>query len=429
VKVDGSKVRIALAAAIIGVLLGAYIGFSASPSTTQFIGGGIYPGAPSYTIWKEGSNYFAKNSNGEIEFSGTNATQVIQNCVSDGVSLLIKGNIILDGQIYLTDNMDVDLTNAEIKQGRTTGAYASLFVCESVANVHIHGGVLDGNRRGGVTVGHGIYIGNSKNITVEDVRIYNTWGTGIVLINATCCFVHHNYIADTGLTYGPGIRLDGYTNRSIVSENIIVDSNEHGIKEYQYGICQENQIIHNIIINPNSTGISAGGYHTLIAFNKIYNVPNNHGLYATGYYQRVIGNEVYNVTGSGNYGIKVTSNTVVSNNIVTNCFDGIQVESNCTVTGNLVYDVDYYALHIVGNCSSVTGNTCYASNTGIRVQNSYYNTILGNTLTDNYYGLYELNSDYNIITSCNSRGSTNGIITVGANTKVNLCWNGTSWIS
>ena len=95
-KVDGSKVRIALAGVIIGVLLGAYIGFSASPSTTQIIGGGIYPGAPSYTIWKEGSNYFAKNANGEIVFSGTSASQVVQNTIdimNEGELLFLKAGV------------------------------------------------------------------------------------------------------------------------------------------------------------------------------------------------------------------------------------------------------------------------------------------------------------------------------------------------
>ena len=102
-KVDGSKVRIALAGVIIGVLLGAYIGYALTPTTTFTISPGVYPGAPDYTIWKEGSNYFAKNKYGEIEFSGTNASQVINNAASNGGKIfLCEGTYLLDAPILLS---------------------------------------------------------------------------------------------------------------------------------------------------------------------------------------------------------------------------------------------------------------------------------------------------------------------------------------
>jgi len=48
----------------------------------MWISAGIYPGAPSYTIWKEGSNYFAKDANGQIDYAGTNASNLLQNCIN-----------------------------------------------------------------------------------------------------------------------------------------------------------------------------------------------------------------------------------------------------------------------------------------------------------------------------------------------------------
>ena len=96
-KVDGSKVRIALIAVIIGVLLGAYIGYALTPTTTFTISPGVYPGAPDYTIWREGSNYFAKNKYGEIEFSGTNASQVIQSAIN---ALTNGGKIFIHQGVY-----------------------------------------------------------------------------------------------------------------------------------------------------------------------------------------------------------------------------------------------------------------------------------------------------------------------------------------
>ena len=60
-----------------------YYAFAATPTSTFTISPGIYPGAPSYTIWKEGNYYFAKNSNGKIEFSSTNASYVIQQAINN----------------------------------------------------------------------------------------------------------------------------------------------------------------------------------------------------------------------------------------------------------------------------------------------------------------------------------------------------------
>lgn len=90
------SLKIALTFLAIGLLLGTIIVFAATPSSTIYISPGIYPGAPSYTVWKEGSNYFAKDSNGQLEFSGTNASQIIQNAIDNGYYIFIKkGNYIL----------------------------------------------------------------------------------------------------------------------------------------------------------------------------------------------------------------------------------------------------------------------------------------------------------------------------------------------
>ena len=120
-KVDGSKVRIALIAVIIGVLLGAYIGYALTPTTTFTISPGVYPGAPDYTIWKEGSNYFAKNKYGEIEFSGTNKIEIVQN-VMDAIPEGVGGVVVLQN-FYIDDYQELSIPlNVEVFEhwgGRT----------------------------------------------------------------------------------------------------------------------------------------------------------------------------------------------------------------------------------------------------------------------------------------------------------------------
>jgi len=83
--------------------------YADTPSSTFWISSGVYPGAPSYTVWKEGSNYFAKDAYGEIEFSGTNATDVIINSLdglgqTGGRILVEKGTYVLTTSLtYVLD--------------------------------------------------------------------------------------------------------------------------------------------------------------------------------------------------------------------------------------------------------------------------------------------------------------------------------------
>jgi len=97
--------KIGLICLAIGLLLGTLIAFAATPSSTFYISSGVYPGAPSYTVWREDSNYFAKDANGLIKFSGTNFTLLMENPIaalpSDGGKILIRkgayaGHIVID---------------------------------------------------------------------------------------------------------------------------------------------------------------------------------------------------------------------------------------------------------------------------------------------------------------------------------------------
>jgi len=97
--------------------------------------------------------------------------------------------------------------------------------------------------------------------------------------------------------------------------------------------------------------------------------------------------------------------------------------------------------HQFVNVRLVTKNNTDLNNTysGFKFINSVDNTIdaCSVVLWDDAgtwflkYGVEETGtSDFNMISDCNFRDvGTAGIITVGANTKVSHCWNGTSWIS
>lgn len=70
--------------------------WAATPSNPIWISPGAYPGAPSYTVWRDGDNYFAKDENGYLAFSGTNASGIIQNAI-DAAATQGGGDVYLLG--------------------------------------------------------------------------------------------------------------------------------------------------------------------------------------------------------------------------------------------------------------------------------------------------------------------------------------------
>jgi hypothetical protein len=99
-----------LASLIIAVSLGALIAYATSPSSSLTVESGIYPGAPSYTVWVEGSSYFVKDANGLILTcgSGTNATEVYENArdsISNGEIHFLKGTYTFPRAIWPKSNI------------------------------------------------------------------------------------------------------------------------------------------------------------------------------------------------------------------------------------------------------------------------------------------------------------------------------------
>jgi len=113
VKLDKKNLVTAITFLLIGIIVTSVVWVYASPSTTFTISGGIYPQA-SYTEWREGSNYYAKDAYGRIVYEGTNVTTVFNNAFANGGTHLIKSgtyignfkgasNLILEGEgIYKT---------------------------------------------------------------------------------------------------------------------------------------------------------------------------------------------------------------------------------------------------------------------------------------------------------------------------------------
>lgn len=129
-----NTVKIALIFLLIGVLLGTIITYAATPSSTFYLSSGIYPGAPSYTVWKEGSNYFAKDANGQLKYSGTNFTEVFNAVVDalphvnvqlpDPLASIVSapyGTILIKAGVYsISSTLEIPLGSRIIIEGEGT---------------------------------------------------------------------------------------------------------------------------------------------------------------------------------------------------------------------------------------------------------------------------------------------------------------------
>jgi len=102
-----------VSAFLIGILLGTFLTYcilAQTPQSTFTIGPGIYPGAPKFTIWREGGYYYAKDENGKIRFSGEDASNIIElalNALTSGRAwyeeILILGDLEISATINLSE--------------------------------------------------------------------------------------------------------------------------------------------------------------------------------------------------------------------------------------------------------------------------------------------------------------------------------------
>jgi len=137
----------------------------------------------------------------------------------------------------------------------------------------------------------------------------------------------------------------------------------------------------NIIFVVNDTAIDVRGDNIIVSNNWISDVTlaSKHGIYAEGNNIQIIGNHVENITA---YGIDVEDheNNIISDNIVISANIGIALVNmqNCTVDGNIVYDL---------------------GNNGIKLQDSNFTIVSNNRVMDSSNAeIIEAggNSDYNI---------------------------------
>jgi len=349
-------------------------------ASTLTISSGIYPGAPSYTFFKEGSTYYAKDVYGEIRFSGTNASYVFNTALDslpNGGSFYVSpGDYTLTHSIVIKYHHVTIYGAGDSSHLETANDIPIIKTAWYVWRIQIKDLFLEGPR----DLGTGIELFSTQHATVERNTIqrfnYGIYVWGNSANQSLGNFITSNYLSDNEMCH---VMLAAYSSDTLIENNIIGGSLDIG------------------------DGMIASG-------SPVTKVNNNHfwGITTGVYFYRSDRSEANdnffdNPTGSAIWvqeqagGAGTNARTVIANNIIKQASHG---------------------------ASGVSSSILITNSTNVLVDGNY---VYGG---EDKYGLEEDSlSDYNMVIASSFRESvTAGIHKSGANTKVNLCWNGTNWI-
>jgi len=416
---------------------------TASLSFTTTIESGSMVETASYVVFRDGSTYFAKNgTTGAIDYSGTNASLLIQQTIdalSYGRIFFEPATYVMNSYITLTSNIEFcGVFGKTILEGDTINDISMVRIVDGTENVTVKG----------ITINSASYFYNglvvfneTSNILITECAFLNGYDRNLWIWNASNIIVTDSFIYKREPVAGrPSIDLNDPSLDISRSEHVII----------------ENCILEGDLNTP------AGAEYPLVLLwssdltNTDVTITNSHFKNHEFDFLRIVGTENSKVIGNtfnnaswhaittqdyGSYGITISSNTIIHN--YRNGFYFFYLYDS-SVIGNTILDVNQANSQwdgiILRDCSNVTvdaniiaNDATYSAYRGIDLLNSTY-CIISNNLVRNCTssGILErgASSDYNIIIGCMALDNASPNITiVGSNTKVNLCYNGTNWIS
>jgi len=406
---------------VIGVLV------LSQASNTFTITSGIYPSAPTYTIYLENSVYYAKDEYGVLRFfSNDDAGQVTTSCVNV-IGSTNKGNI------YYTSGEFIFKTNVKTTKYKTFYGSGISTLLKTYSDI-------------------GIFNVTGDEVTIKDMKIASYYGASV---SASGIHIHQQ----------PNIWID----------NVFVENFKHGILAYganTWGLFITNSIFHNNtqfgvyfngysgskIKNCHFSGsvdintvsgvvIDAGATYNEISGNHFDDMNQGIELNGTGttvHHITIVGNEFERIRNVADIYVKLSSDVTIGDNAIEGenyGYHGIYIDESSfiTISGNVISHKGRHGIFIdkTGNRSiTVTGNVIRGNsrethNTyhGIEVWDTDGIVITGNLAIETSvsgnrqkYGIHTGgNADYNIITNNHCFGNvdaTQDINYVGSNNKV-----------
>lgn len=436
-KVEKKNLSLALACVLVGILVGAYVGYAASPSNTITISGGIYPGAPSYTIYKVGSTYYAKDQNGLNEFSGTSSSTVINNAFNALTSgRTWQETIVLEGTISLDDTIEMPSYSRLIINGRLTmsdGTNEHMIVNDdqTAGNtaIDITGGLLDhGSQTGGII----IYLKRAVHVAIKDCKFDNAAWDSIRIEQCGDVQITGNYFTDSGAyainaidhaEYGAVLEFGGIIAHNTFLENfnniLIQGSGSYNVD----WIIEGNWIYHGqwgIYLLSNGLGSVVADVYI---WNNYIDYPGEYGIYANyandGCIAHVLiqNNKIEEARKHSIFIRRMGQAWMITNNMISDTghladttYDGIHVESVVTGESGLS---DYQSLNVQGNEVRCKHLTSYGTNKRTRYGLNILPTLKNTWIMGNYFegGLAAYNFTQG--STCIFENNVNGTISGG----------------
>jgi len=383
--------------------------------TKRFFDQAVIP--PSYVISKIGDKYYAKNGEtGEIEFSGTDASSVIQSAIdalpADGGKIFIKAGTyeLKNGLVINKDKVELEGEGKSSTLRVADGANLTVPIIRvgngitAREHISIHDLQIDGNRAG-QTAGekaHGIHLNRVRKSCICRCYIKSTFprihggGDGIWIDVPSSIKISDNSfydVGDRGITVMGEEGADTFAGIIIVN-NLFKAGFDRSISvecptlgKYLYDVI----IVGNVCDgNAEGSGIGLDKIRNFVVEGNLCINNARRGLYIKSecYDGLVVGNSFRK---NGYAGIQLDPMTsrisLVANNIEENTWDGIYV-----------YNFSGYGYHsIIGNRVVRNGRT------GIRLQGTAYCLMKDNVVLDNsqegdnlYDGILldEINTNY-----------------------------------
>lgn len=366
------KSRKILAASTIAamlILIGAIIGYAATPSTNIWISSGVYPSASTYSIWREGSNYFAKNSLGQIIFDNSSFGDLFND---------VSGSMTTGGKIFL---------------------HAGSYVADKRLNLYYDGTVIEGEGRESTTItamvgmdDDVLYYENIdyielRHFKIDGNKVNNAAGNGIVC-NSTSNSVYRGYFLniwvtscdDNGIVVKGMTAAEGGGGEGFDFQNVISDLNDgHGLYlSYSTNDCKIYGGKYNQNgesgIYVNGSFFYAGGVHL-----------GNNGENGIEYYSNageIVGCYIHKANheaiflGNGSNRIGIHNNQFVGSSYNNNgTYDAIHGDNiqRVTISGNSFFAADGYRARLIVNFTGDSGASLYNTFSGNCIYNSMTN--------------------------------------------------------
>jgi len=301
-KLKGKATIMALAILIITLPTILYIGYQSGLTQSATVVFEHPISDYSYIVWQDGNNYYAKNGEtGAIDYSGTNASQIITNTVGSGgnviylaegeYSMLLgsssSGGISLLVSVLLPDNtkirgagMGKTILQLANNEASATVDYNAIFLSKNFfgsglgfySNIEISDITFDFNMANQPTPNNNVYHSNivlarTYGYVLRNIEVKNagTWGMALyggdpavpegkvdgIVENI---YAHHNGEANR-VNFDSGIFVSMHIRQSIKLRNAYSYSNDG------YGICLED--------SPDSVNIEASDFY-LNSFDGLY---------------------------------------------------------------------------------------------------------------------------------------------------------------